>query len=121
MRQSKKCACTQPFRLANAAALTRLPRTFLYCLSPATGSFDRFAAKYRSDPAWRFFELKTDHDACSNSPRYGCSDPDVSSALERLAGPGKSLSAEPPDAKEFEGLKRAGLARLKDAGNRRSV
>jgi hypothetical protein len=42
----------------------------------------------------------------------------VTSALERLAGPGKSLSAEPPDAREFEGLKRAGLARLNDAGNR---
>jgi hypothetical protein len=41
----------------------------------------------------------------------------MSSALERLAGPGKNLSVEPPDAKEFEGLKRAGLARLKDAGN----
>jgi len=44
----------------------------------------------------------------------------VTSALERLAGPGKSLSAEPPDAKEFEGLKRAGLARLRDAGNRQN-
>lgn len=41
----------------------------------------------------------------------------MTSALERLAGPGKSLTAEPPDAKEFEGLKRAGIARLKDAGN----
>lgn len=41
----------------------------------------------------------------------------MTSALERLAGPGKYLSAEPPDAKEFEGLKRAGLARLKDASN----
>jgi len=44
----------------------------------------------------------------------------VTSALERLAGAGKSLSAEPPDAREFEGLKRAGLARLKDAGNRQN-
>lgn len=42
----------------------------------------------------------------------------MSSALERLTGPGKPLTAEPPDAREFEGLKRAGLARLKDAGNR---
>jgi hypothetical protein len=41
----------------------------------------------------------------------------VTSPLERLAGSGKSLSAEPFDAKEFEGLKRSGLARLKDAGN----
>jgi hypothetical protein len=41
----------------------------------------------------------------------------MSSPLERLSGPGKSLSAEPPDAQEFAGLKRSGLARLKDADN----
>ena len=41
----------------------RLPRTFIYCSSPATGSFDQFAAKYRNDPAWKFFELPTGHDA----------------------------------------------------------
>ena len=38
----------------------------------------------------------------------------MSSPLDRLA----DLSAEPPDAREFAGLKRAGLARLKDAGNK---
>jgi hypothetical protein len=37
------------------------------------------------------------------------------SPLERLAGPGKVLAKEPPDAKEFAGLVRSGLARLKDA------
>ena len=41
----------------------------------------------------------------------------MTSAFERLVA-AKSLSAEPPDAREFEGLKRAGLARFKDAGNR---
>ena len=39
------------------------------------------------------------------------------SPLERLAGPGNVLAKEPPDAKEFEGLVRSGLARLKDAHN----
>ena len=53
---------TQPIRLANEAARA-LPRTFIYCSSPATGTFDQFAAKYRNDPAWRFHELKTGHDA----------------------------------------------------------
>jgi pimeloyl-ACP methyl ester carboxylesterase len=53
----------QPIRLENEAALARIPRTFVYCSSPATGSFDAFAAKYRNDPAWRFHELKTGHDA----------------------------------------------------------
>ena len=39
------------------------------------------------------------------------------SAFENLSGPGKPLKAEPPDANEFAGLKRSGLARLKDAAN----
>ena len=39
----------------------------------------------------------------------------MSSPLENLSGPGKPLSAEPPDAREFEGLRRSALARLKDA------
>lgn len=39
------------------------------------------------------------------------------SALDNLAGPGKSLKAEPPDASELEGLTRSGLTRLKDARN----
>jgi predicted nucleotidyltransferase len=37
------------------------------------------------------------------------------SPLDRLAGPGNVLSKEPPDANEFAGLVRSGLARLKDA------
>ena len=40
------------------------------------------------------------------------------SALDNLAGPGKPLKTEPPDASEFEGLRRSGMARLKDAGNK---
>ena len=39
----------------------------------------------------------------------------MNSQLERLVG--TVLSAEPPDANEFAGLKESGLARLKDAGN----
>lgn len=41
----------------------------------------------------------------------------MTSPFENLAGPGKPLKAEPPDAKEFAGLKRSGQARLKDALN----
>ena len=37
------------------------------------------------------------------------------SAFENLCGAGKPLKAEPPDTNEFAGLKRSGLARLKDA------
>ena len=41
----------------------------------------------------------------------------MTSAFENRAGPGKPLRAEPPDAKEFAGLQRSGLARLNDAQN----
>ena len=54
---------TQRIELKNPQALRKLPKTFVYCSSPATGSFDQFAALYRDDPAWRFFELATGHDA----------------------------------------------------------
>lgn len=39
------------------------------------------------------------------------------SALENLTGSNKPLAVEPFDAKEFDGLKRSALARLKDAKN----
>jgi hypothetical protein len=38
------------------------------------------------------------------------------SAFENLCGAGKPLKAEPPDAAEFAGLVRSGIARLNDAG-----
>lgn len=41
----------------------------------------------------------------------------MSSALENLCGPNKPLLVEPPDAKEFAGLKNSGVARLRDARN----
>ena len=41
----------------------------------------------------------------------------MTSPFENLSGPGKSLKAEPPDAAEFEGLKRSAHARLKDVRN----
>lgn len=41
----------------------------------------------------------------------------MASPLENLCGPGKSLHREPWDAREFAGLKRAALARLRDAEN----
>jgi len=41
----------------------------------------------------------------------------MTSPFDNLAGPGKPLKAELPDAKEFAGLKRSGQARLKDALN----
>ncbi|MGH8398325.1 MAG: hypothetical protein ACRETA_08785 [Gammaproteobacteria bacterium] len=42
----------------------------------------------------------------------------MTSPLENLCGPGKPLAPEPPDAKEFEGLKLLGIRRLADAKNK---
>ena len=39
------------------------------------------------------------------------------SPFDNLTGFGKPLKAEPPDAKEFAGLRRTALARLKDAAH----
>ena len=50
-------------RIKLSGAAERIPKTFIYCSSPATGSFDQFAAKYRNAPNWKFFELPTGHDA----------------------------------------------------------
>jgi hypothetical protein len=41
----------------------------------------------------------------------------MTSALDRLAGPGGVLAHEPADRTEFAGLVRSGMARLKDAEN----
>lgn len=41
----------------------------------------------------------------------------MSLPLANLCGPNKPLAPEPPDATEFAGLKRSGLARLRDASN----
>ena len=41
----------------------------------------------------------------------------MSQALDHLAGPGKPLKAEAPDANEIGGLLRTGVARLNDARN----
>jgi hypothetical protein len=39
----------------------------------------------------------------------------VTSPLENLCGPGRPLKREPPDAKEFAGLRRSAIARLTDS------
>jgi pimeloyl-ACP methyl ester carboxylesterase len=59
----------QPIRLANEAALARIPKSFIYCSSPATGSFDQFATRYRKAAGWRYFELETGHDAMILKPQ----------------------------------------------------
>ena len=54
---------SQTLKLRSEKKTSSIPRSFIYCSSPATGSFDQFAARFRHDPAWRFYELPTGHDA----------------------------------------------------------
>jgi pimeloyl-ACP methyl ester carboxylesterase len=42
---------------------SKIPRTYIYCSKPATGTFDQFAARFRDDRKWRFHDVKTGHDA----------------------------------------------------------
>lgn len=46
----------------------QLPRTYIYCSSPPTGSFDQFAVALRDDPRWRFHEFKAGHDCMVTEP-----------------------------------------------------
>ena len=46
-----------------------LPRTFVHCTHPPTGSFDQFAVRVRDDPEWKFHELKTGHDCMITDPK----------------------------------------------------
>ena len=88
----------QPIRLAGS--VERIPKSFIYCSSPATGSFDQFATRYRDDPAWSFHELATGHDAMILMPAR------VAQILRRLA----SLRA---------GARAARSSRARPAGDRR--
>lgn len=46
----------------------KLPRTYIYCSNPPTGSFQQFAAALRDDPHWRFHEFNTGHDCMVTEP-----------------------------------------------------
>jgi pimeloyl-ACP methyl ester carboxylesterase len=46
-----------------------LPRGYIACTQPASGSFGPVAARLRQDPAWRFHEMATGHDAMVTAPQ----------------------------------------------------
>jgi pimeloyl-ACP methyl ester carboxylesterase len=67
MRQSYR-TFAQPVHFTGEGG-ANLPRTFVYCTRPPTGSFDQFAARLRNDPAWKFYELKAGHDCMITDPQ----------------------------------------------------
>ncbi len=58
---------TQPLDAPTGAAQS-LPRTFVYCSGRPMGSFDQFKARFETDPAWRYHDLPTGHDAMVTDP-----------------------------------------------------
>ena len=58
----------QPVRLAQPAA-SGLPRAFIACTNPASGTFDQFAEVIKKDASWRFYDLPTGHDAMITVPQ----------------------------------------------------
>lgn len=58
----------QPIVLA-APAASGLPRSFIACTNPPSGSFGQFAALVKQDPSWRYHELATGHQAMMTMPR----------------------------------------------------
>ena len=64
----------QPFATFNEAvrltapAGAGLPRAYIACALPASGSFGPFAAKLRDDPSWKLIALRTGHNAMVTAP-----------------------------------------------------
>jgi pimeloyl-ACP methyl ester carboxylesterase len=67
-------------RLTNPSS-AHIPRTYIYCNNPAVGVFDQFANRFKHDPAWRYAELATGHDAMVTAAD------DLAALLLQLVGP----------------------------------
>ncbi len=61
-------AMITPVQLTSAAAAA-LPRTYIYCHTPAMGFFEPFAERTKAGKGWRYRELATGHDAMVTMPR----------------------------------------------------
>jgi len=57
----------RPIQLKSPAG-NGLPRIFIACTKPASGSFGQFAATVRNAPGWRLHELESGHDAMIIDP-----------------------------------------------------
>ncbi len=58
---------TQPLILKGSSA--HLPRTYIYCKrTPPDDTFGQFAKRFRTNPAWQFFELDASHSPNVTAP-----------------------------------------------------
>ena len=61
-----------PQRLPNLAqgrGAAALPRTYIDCVKPLYSDFNGLKERLRADPAWRYFEIATGHNAMVSAPR----------------------------------------------------
>jgi pimeloyl-ACP methyl ester carboxylesterase len=67
-RRWQPIACfAQPLLLKNPNAA--LPRSYIYCTRLGPGdTFGQFAKRFRSDPAWRFYEIDASHSPNVTAP-----------------------------------------------------
>ena len=56
----------QPLNLSRG--IGNIPRSYIYCSTPPSGSFTQFAMRFKADPTWTYHELKTGHDCMIISP-----------------------------------------------------
>jgi pimeloyl-ACP methyl ester carboxylesterase len=63
----------QPYASFSQPALEQsgadVPRSYIACTQPASGSFGQFAARVRQDSTWRYHELATGHNAMVSAPQ----------------------------------------------------
>lgn len=63
----------QPYASFTEAALDAppagVPRAYIACTQPASGSFGQFAERVRNDSSWRYAELATGHNAMVVAPQ----------------------------------------------------
>jgi pimeloyl-ACP methyl ester carboxylesterase len=61
-------SATTPLELANQDISSQFPRIYIRCLGYDFPPFDAVADRCRRDPAWRYHEMKTGHDAMVTAP-----------------------------------------------------
>jgi hypothetical protein len=64
--------CYQSYlRLPNLAAgrgAAALPRTYIDCVDPLYSDFNGLKPRLKADPAWKYVEIKTGHNAMMSAP-----------------------------------------------------
>lgn len=55
-------------RLAAGRGAAALPRTYIDCVEPLYSDFNGLKARLKADPAWKYVEIRTGHNAMMSAP-----------------------------------------------------